>query len=363
MNNWKKLIATVAISATIVVPAFAEEEVRVFNWAEYMGENTLANFTKETGIKVVYDTYDSIESMETKVLTGGSGYDIVFAAGPPIERFGGAKILKKLDKKLLTNLGNLDEPIMKVLAGHDPENAHAIPYMWGTIGIAYNKSKIEERMKDAPVNSLDMIFKPEVSAKFADCGIAVLDSPGEILNIALNYLGLDPKTSKKSDIKKAQELMTSIRSNLRYFNSVKPIDDLATGEICLALMYNGDAGISAEAASKADKGVEVLYSIPKEGTILWVDSMFMPSDAANSENAHKFLDYMMRPKVIAEISNGIFYSNANKASVEFLDKKISSDPNIYPSKEVIDNLFPDVALAKKATRLRTRAWTKVKTGN
>ena len=363
MSNWKKLIATVAFSATIAMPASAEEEVRVFNWAEYMGDNTLADFTKETGIKVVYDTYDSIESMETKVLTGGSGYDVVFAAGPPIERFGGAKLLKELDKKSLKNLGNLDPVIMKILAGHDPENTHAIPYMWGTIGIAYNKSKIEERMKDAPVNSLDIIFKPELSAKFADCGIAVLDSPGEVLNIALNYLGLDPKSSKKSDIKKAEELITAVRPNIRYFNSVKPIDDMATGEICLALMYNGDAGIAAEAATKADKGTEVLYRIPNEGTILWVDSMFMPIDATNIENAHKFMDYMMRPKVIADISNGIFYSNANKASVEFLDKEISSDPNIYPPKEVVDNLFPDVALAKKATRLRTRAWTKVKTGN
>ena len=207
-----------------------------------------------------------------------------------------------------------------------------------------------------------VIFKPELSAKFADCGIAVLDSPGEILNIALNYLGLDPQSSKKADIKKAQDLISANRANIRYFNSIKPIDDLATGEICLALMYNGDAGIAADAAGKAEKGIEVLYSIPKEGTILWVDSMFIPNDATNIENAHKFMNFMMRPKVIASISNNIFYSNANKASLEFLDKEISSDPNIYPSDEVLNKLFPDVALAKKAIRLRTRAWTKIKTG-
>lgn len=361
MKNWKTITTTIALTSCMAVPALAAD-LKVFNWAEYMGESTLADFTKETGIKVVYDTYDSLESMETKILTGGAGYDVVFAAGPVVERFVGAKLLKNLDQESLTNKGNLDKSLMKVLAGHDPKNAHAIPYMWGTVGIAYNEAMIEKRMKDAPVNSLDIIFKPEISAKFADCGIAVLDSPGEVLNVALNYLGLDPKSSKKGDIKKAQELVTSIRPNIRYFNSVKPIDDLATGEICIALMYSGDAGIAADAASKGGKGIELSYSIPKEGTIMWFDSMVIPSDSASTKEAHQFINYMMRPKVIADISNSIFYSNANSASQEFVDKEITSDPNIYPSEAVRAKLFPDVALAKKPTRLRTRAWTKVKTG-
>ena len=361
MKHWKKLTTIAALTSCMAVPAFSEE-VKVFNWAEYMGDTTLADFTKETGIKVTYDTYDSIESMETKLLTGGSGYDVVFSAGPVVERFIGAKILKGLDKDSLKNIENMDPKIMEVLAGHDKGNAHAIPYMWGTIGIAYNKAKVAERMKDAPTNSLDMVFNPEISSKFADCGIAVLDSPGEILNIALNYLGLDPQSAKKADITKAQELITAVRPNIRYFNSVKPIDDLATGEICVALMYSGDAGIAADAATTADKGIDLSYSIPKEGTLLWLDNMIIPADAANTENAHKFIDYMMRPQVIADISNSIFYSNANKASESLIDKEITSDPNIYPSEEVLAKLFPDVALPKKATRLRTRAWTKVKTG-
>ncbi|GAA0415727.1 spermidine/putrescine ABC transporter substrate-binding protein PotF [Cocleimonas flava] len=361
MKHWNKITTAIALTSCMVFPAFASE-LKVFNWAEYMGEDTLANFTKETGIEVVYDTYDSLESMETKILTGGAGYDVVFAAGPVVERFVGAKLLQKLDQESLTNKGNLDASLMKVLAGHDPDNAHAIPYMWGTVGIAYNKALIEKRMKDAPLNSLDIIFKPEISAKFADCGIAILDSPGEVLNVALNYLGLDPTSSKKGDIKKAQELVTSIRPNIRYFNSVKPIDDLATGEICMALMYSGDAGIAADAASNGGKGIEISYSIPKEGTMMWFDSMVIPTDAVNTKEAHQFIDYMMRPKVIAEISNGIFYANANTASLEFVDKDITSDPNIFPPEDVRAKLFPDVALAKKSTRLRTRAWTKVKTG-
>lgn len=217
-------------------------------------------------------------------------------------------------------------------------------------------------MDNAPVNSLDMFFKPEIAEKFADCGIAFMDSPGEVINVALNYLGLDPHSAKKADINKVQELISAVRPYIRYFNSLKYIDDLATGEICLAVMYNGDAGIAGLAASEAGHGIEVVYKIPVEGTVIWIDSMVIPSDAKNIDAAHKFIDYMMRPEVIADITNLIFYPNANSAAAEYVTVEILDDPNIYPPASVRERLFADIVLPNKSIRLRTRAWTKIKTG-
>ncbi len=360
MKHWK--LATIAALTLSSINLAVASELKIYNWAEYMAEDTLANFEAETGIKVIYDTYDSLESMETKILTGGAGYDVVFAAGPVLERFIGADLLTTLDQEALSNKGNLDRSIMDTLSLHDAGNTHAIPYMWGTVGIAYNTAKIAERMDNAPVNSLDIIFKPEIIEKFADCGVAIIDSPGEVINIALNYLGLDPHSAKKSDIKMAEKLISSVRPHVRYFNSIKPIDDLATGEICLALMYSGDAGIAAYAASEAGNDIELLYGIPAEGTVIWVDSMVITSDAKNVAGAYQFIDYILRPEVIADVSNTIFYSNANSASNEFVDPELMSDPNIYPPASVRKKLFADIALPNKSLRLRTRSWTKIKTG-
>ncbi|MES0884576.1 extracellular solute-binding protein [Roseibium sp. SCP14] len=357
----KRLLATAALSAVMATPLSAEE-LKVFNWAEYIGPETIANFEKETGIDVTYDTYDSIETLETRILAGGSGFDVVVAAGPTAQRFITAGLVDPLDKDGLSNYGNLNPEIIDRIQGFDPEAKHIAPYMWGTIGLGYNPAKIKEILPDADMSDLGTLFNEANAAQLAKCGLAVIDSPNEVLGLVLNYLGEDPSSGKKATVKKAEETIAAIRPHVRYFDSIKPIDDLATGEICAALMYSGDAGIAAYAASEAGNGTEVLYAIPKQGSLVWVDSFLVLSDAANKDAAAKFIDYMMRPDVIADATNFIFYANANSAATELVDPEITGDPNIYPTPEVMERLYPEVALNNKAQRLRTRTWTRIKTG-
>jgi len=339
------------------------EELRVFNWAEYMGPETIANFEAETGIDVIYDTYDSIETLETRVLAGGSGFDIVFASAASMERFRIAGLLKEQDLASYKNYGNLDAGILERLKAYDPENTHSFPYMWGTVGLGYNPAMIESVYPGADMSNLDTLFDPESAAKLAKCGIAVLDSPNEILGIALNYLGYEANTGDKAEIEKATALMEGIRPSIRYFDNIKMIDDLATGEICVALSYSGDAAQAAYAAEQAGKNHEVLYTIPRNGTVLWIDVMAELAAANNSEAAKVWFDYFMRPEVVAEITNYLYYASANSAATPLVDEAISGDPEIYPPQEVADKLFPDVTLDNKAQRLRTRAWTRIKSGN
>ncbi|MDA7949688.1 MAG: polyamine ABC transporter substrate-binding protein [Hyphomicrobiaceae bacterium] len=357
----KKLLTTAALTAALAAPLGAQE-LKVFNWAEYIGPDTIANFEAETGIDVTYDTYDSIESLETRILAGGSGFDVVVAAGPTAQRFISAGLVQPLDTGAFSNYGNIDPEILARVDGFDPDGNHIIPYMWGTIGIGYNPAKIEEVLPGVDMTDLAVLFDPANAAKLAECGLGVIDSPNEVLGVALNYLGDDPYTDDKGTVKKAEELVTAIRPNVRYFDSVKPIDDLATGEICAALMYSGDSGIAAYAAEEAGNGIEVAFAIPQQGTLAYVDNFLLLADSANKEAAQTFLDYMMRPEVIADASNFIFYANANAASKEFVDPAITGDPNIYPPAEIMDRLYAEIPLGNKAQRLRTRTWTRIKTG-
>ncbi|WP_428642715.1 extracellular solute-binding protein [Roseibium sp.] len=358
----KKLLIGVALSATVSAPLSAEE-LKIFNWAEYIGPETIANFEKETGIDVTYDTYDSIEMLETRILAGGSGFDVVVAAGPTAQRFISAGLVEPLDAAALSNQGNIDPEISERVEGFDPGSKHIVPYMWGTVGIGYNPAKVEEVLPGADMTDLSVIFQPDNAAKLAECGLAVINSPNEVLGVALNYLGAAPYGNDKGDMKKAEALVASIRPSVRYFDSVKPIDDLATGEICAALMYSGDAGIAAYAAEEANNGVDVEFSIPQQGTLAYVDSFLVLADSTNKEAAHVFLDYMMRPEVIADASNFVFFANANAASKEFVDPAITGNPNIYPPTEIMERLYAEIPLGNKAQRLRSRTWTRIKTGH
>jgi putrescine transport system substrate-binding protein len=355
-------LAAIALLAGTTAWADEEKVLNVYNWSDYIAEDTIANFEKETGIKVNYDVFDSNEVLESKLLAGNTGYDVVVPSGSFLERQIEAGVFQKLDKAKLSNYGNLDKDILARVSVHDPNNAYAIPYMWGTTGFGYNIDMIKERMPDAPVDSWAMIFDPKVVSKFADCGVTLLDAPGEVLEIASNYLGLDPHSENPDDLKKAEDLVMSIRPYIKYFHSSQNINDLANGDICLAMGWSGDMLIARDRAAEADQGVDIAYVIPKEGTVIWFDLLAIPKDAPHPDNAHKFLNYIMEPQVVADISDYVFYANANAAATELVDEEVTSDPGIYPPEDVKSKLFADKVVSPKMDRLRTRAWTRIKTG-
>ncbi len=340
----------------------AEKVVRIYNWSDYIDDSILADFTKETGIKVVYDVFDSNEMLETKLLAGKTGYDLVVPTGSFLSRQIQAGVFQKLDKSKIPNIANLWPEVTNRVAVYDPGNDYAIDYMWGTTGVGYNEAKIKERMPDAPVDFLDMIFKPEIAAKFKDCGIFVLDSPEDIIPPALNYLGLDPNTKNPDDLKKAEELISKIRPYIQKFHSSEYINALANGDICMALGWSGDILQAASRAEEAKNGHVIKYNIPKEGTQMWFDMMAIPADAKNVEEAHIFLNYLHRPEVIAKASNFVSYANGNLASQKFINEDILKNPAVYPDEATLKKLFVKTAWDNKTQRLVTRAWTNIKKG-
>lgn len=360
----KYTLVAAATGALLTISAAAEEEkvLNVYNWSDYIAEDSIANFEERTGIKVNYDVFDSNEVLEGKLLAGSTGYDIVVPSGSFLERQIQAGVFAELDKSKLENYGNLDEEILERVAAHDPENNHAIPYMWGTTGFGYNINKVTEAMPDAPVDSWDMLFNPDVVSKFKDCGVTLLDAPTEVFANLMGYLGRDPNSESKEDVKLFEEHMLKVRPYIKYFHSSQNINDLANGEICIAMGWSGDMLIARDRADEAEQGVELAYVIPKEGAVIWFDNLAIPSDAPHPENAHLFLDYIMEPEVVAAISNYVFYANANSASLPHVVDDVKTDAGIYPSDEVKAKLFPDLADSPKFTRLLTRAWTKIKTG-
>lgn len=358
------LISTVAAMAALTAPAIAQDRVvNVYNWSDYIDESILEDFTKETGIKVVYDVFDSNEVLETKLLAGGTGYDVVVPTGTFLGRQIQAGVFTKLDKSKLPNLKHMWKDIEARLVKYDPGNEYAINYMWGTTGIGYNVEKIAAIMPDAPLDSWDMIFKPDVVSKFADCGIFVLDTPEEMIPAALNYLGLDPDSNATADIEKAGELLLTIRPYIRKFHSSEYINALANGDICLAVGWSGDVLQARDRAAEADNGVTVEYAIPKQGALMWFDNMAIPADAKHIEEAHVFLDYIMRPEVIAKASNYVFYANGNKDSQALMDKEVLDDPAIYPTEETVSHLYTTTTKPPKVSRIQNRVWTKVKSGS
>lgn len=345
-------------------PALAQENVvNVYNWSDYIAEDTVAKFEAETGIKVNYDVFDSNELVEAKLLAGSSGYDVVVPSGFFLERQVAAGLFLPFDKSKLPNLVNIDPEVAAATAVHDPDNAHSVDYMWGTTAIGYNVEKVKAALGDQPIDTWDIVFKPELVSKLADCGVTLLDAPAEIMATALNYLGLDPNSESADDLKKAEELLLSIRPYVRYFNSSQYIDDLGNGEVCLSVGYSGDVFIARDAASEAGAGVEVAYVIPKEGALKWFDLMAIPADAPNVENAYKFIDFMLRPDIAAANTNYVFYASGNKAALELIDPAIKNDPAIYPTAEVSAKLFPLKAHTPDYDELLTESWQRIKAGS
>ncbi|HUG61346.1 MAG TPA: polyamine ABC transporter substrate-binding protein [Methylomirabilota bacterium] len=355
--------AAAALSVALVGVAGAQERVvNVYNWSDYIDESVLEDFTKETGIKVVYDVFDSNEIVETKLLAGGSGYDVVVPSGPFLARQITAGVFQKLDKSKLTNLEHMWPDVTERLGKYDPGNEYAVNYMWGTTGIGVNVDKVEAIMPDAPIDSVELIFNPEIASKFQECGIHLLDAADELIPAALNYMGRDPDSKDPEDIQAAGELLKTIAPYVQKFHSSEYINALANGDICVAFGWSGDIIQAQARAEEAGNGVNVEYNIPKEGAYMWFDNMAIPSDAQNVEEAHEFINFMMRPEVIAKASNYVAFANGNLSSQELLDPEVLENPAIYPPPEVTAKLFSVTPYDNRVQRVLTRTWTGVKTG-
>lgn len=353
---------TAALLLAAGTAAAQEKVVRVYNWSDYIDPSVLDEFTAETGIRVVYDVYDSNDVLETKLLAGNTGYDIVVPTGTFLARQIQAGVFQELDKSKIPNWQNLDPDLMAQAAKYDPGNEHAFIYMWGTTGIAYNVDKIKERMPDAPVDSWRLVFDPEVAKNFADCGIMMLDSSEDMFPTVLNYLGEDPDSKDLAVIEKGAEALQAVRPFVRKFHSSENINALASGDICISVIYSGDAGIAATRAEEAGNGVNIEYVIPKEGALLWFDMMAMPKDAPNPDNAYAFMNYILRPEVMAKSSNYVTYPNAVPASYAMIDEEVKSDPNLFPPEELKDKLFVNTPYDQRVQRAVTRLWTRITTG-
>ncbi len=362
----KTTLATAVLSTSVAGTAVAEEEkvLNVYNWSDYIAEDTLANFEAETGIKVTYDVFDSNEVLEAKLLAGNTGFDVVVPSLSFLARQIKAGVFMPLDKSKLTNYDNQNKELLKTISTLDEGNIHSIPYLWGTTGIGYNVEKIQEIFgDDAPTDSWDLVYDPENLAKLTGCGVAFLDAPSEIIPGVLHYLGEDPNSHDTKLIKgKAQDHLMKLRPHITYFHSSQFINDLANGDICVAVGWSGDILQASDRAAEAENGVEVQYVIPKEGALTWFDMLAIPKDAKHPENAHKFLNYLLRPEVMAGISNYVWYANGNEASTPMIDEDVTSHPGIYPSEEASKKLYTGKMTPPKVDRAYTRVWTKVKTG-
>jgi len=341
----------------------AEKVVNVYNWSDYIDEEILSDFEAETGIKVVYDVFDSNDILETKLLAGSSGYDVVVPSGGFLQRQIQAGVFQKLDKSKLKNLGNMWDKIAARTAKYDPGNEYAINYMWGTTGVGYNVDAVQERLGTDSIDSWSVIFDPDKISKFTDCGVHVLDASDEMIPAALNYLGLDPDSKNTDDIEKAGALLEKIQPFVTSFNSSAYINALADGDACLAVGWSGDVLQARDRAAEANNGVNVEYAIPNEGALMWFDMMAIPADAPHPQNALIFLDYMMRPEVIAKASNYVYYANGNLASQPLLNEDVIGDPAIYPPAAAVEHLYVTTPYGPSVQRVVTRLWTKIKTGS
>lgn len=353
----------VAAGLLIASVALAQDRiVNVYNWSDYVDPKMIEAFTRETGIKVVYDTYDNNEIVETKLLAGKSGYDIVVPSGPFLQRMIKAGVFQKLDKSKLPNLVNVWPEIAQRLQVFDPGNQYAVDYMWGTTGLGLNVKKVAERLRDMPTNTLDLILKQNVVSRLKDCGVQMLDSPEDLFPGILNYLGLNPDSKAADDLQRVGDALMRVRGSIQKFHSSDYINGLANGDLCLALGYSGDILQARRRAQEAKNGVEIAYVIPREGALMWFDSFAIPADAAHPAEAHAFIDFMMRPEVAAANTNTVSYASGNLAARALVKPEIRSDPGIYPDEATFKRLFTNTAYDERAQRIVTRLWTRVKTG-
>ncbi len=347
-----------ALLLTVSIASQAEEKtLNLYSWADYVAPETLQRFEKETGIHVRYDTFDTSEVLETKLLTGGSGYDVVVPSSSVLARGLAAGALKEIPHEGLKGYANLDPDLLEKLAAVDPGNRYGVPYTWGTLGLGMNVEAVKQRLPDVPLNSLDLLFKPAYASKLKDCGIAILDSPQEVIGLALHYLGKDPYSTDKKDLVAAEALLQQLQPSVLYVATGRQINDLANGSVCLALTYNGDASMAADQARKANKPFEVAYRIPKEGTLVWQDNLAIPKDAPHPEAARTFIEFMLRPESVAALTNTLFFATANQAATPLVDEAVRNDPDIYPKPDVRERLYADHSMSLKDMRQRTRLWT------
>ena len=342
--------------------AAEEKTVVIYNWSGYIGETTTADFEAKTGIKVIYDVMDSNEVLETKLLAGRTGYDIVVPTAPFLERQIKAGVYRKLDKSKLPNLANMDPGIMTQTALHDPNNEHSIIYLWGTIGLGYNVDMVKKALGTDKIDSWTAIFEPKNAAKLAKCGITMLDAPTDVFGSVAIYKGLDPNSEKPEDLAVVEETLTKIRPYIKYFHSSSYINDLAAGEICVALGWSGDVLQARDRGAAAAKPVKIAYAIPKEGAINYFDMLAIPADAPHPDNAHAFLNFLMDPAVIAKVSDKVRFANGNAKALPLINEAMRNDPNVYPGDDVRARLHPDLAESAEFSRELNRAWTRIRTG-
>jgi len=359
-KRWLPLAAAVLLMGANLAAA---EEIHVYNWSDYIDESLLSKFEKETGIKVVYDVFDSNEVLETKLLAGSTGYDVVVPSASFLQRQITAGVFQPLDYSKLPNAKYMWKEITDRTAQFDPGNKYAVNYMWGTTGIGVNIDKVKAALGDnAPVNSLSLVFDPENMKKLKSCGVDFLDAPAEMMPAALKYLGLNPKSQKKADLEKAAKVIEAVRPYVQKFNSSEYINDLANGNICVAIGWSGDVLQARDRAEEAKNGVKIAYHVPKEGAVMWFDMMAVPADAPNPSGALKFINFIMDPHNIALASNYVFYANGNLESQKYVDKEVLNDQAVYPDAATMKNLYTIQAYPPKVQRVVTRLWTRIKSG-
>nr|WP_236010359.1 MULTISPECIES: polyamine ABC transporter substrate-binding protein [Pseudomonas] len=359
-----KTLSGAVVSMLICGASLAEERtVRIYNWIEYLPPEILKSFEEETGIRPIYDVFDSVETLQSKLLTGNSGYDVVYPSSSNISHLVAAGAVQPLDRSQLPNWKHLDPQFMKSLeAVGDMGNRYAAPYLWGTTLIGYNVDKVRQALgADVQMDSWDMIFKEENMAKLTHCGVGFLDAANEIVPIALHYAGLDPNSEKREDYAQAQATMSKIRPYVTYFNSSRYGMDLANGEICVGVGWSGGVALATRLADAAGKGVKVAMALPKEGAPMWSDVMMVPANAPHTEEAYAFINYILRPDVIARISNKIGYPNPNMDATPLVDAEIRNNPAMYVPDEARRTLFALAPVSPAAERIRTRTWTAIKT--
>lgn len=356
---FKKVFALSLMAAASAQAA----DVRVYNWTDYVAPDTVKNFERDSGLSVHYDVFDSNETLDAKLMAGRSGYDVVFPSNHFMARQIKGGAFKPLDRSRLEGYENLNPQLLKVLEANDPGNVYGIPYLWGTGGIGYNVDKVRAALgDDYVVDSWEVLFNPEHLSKLADCGVAILDNGPELIPMALHYLGLPHHSLNKDDYSKAEALLLEMRKSVRYFHSSKYVADLANGEICLAVGFSGDIMQAANRAKEADNGMHIEYVIPKEGTPVWFDMIAIPADSPNEDAAYTFINYLLKPEVIGAITNFVQYPNANTAADAHVEPALLNDPTVYSPQEVMSKLYALEAMPQDIDRIRTRLWTRVKSG-
>ena len=360
-----RLVAAAAVLTALAPTAStaADKDLNLYIWSDYLAPGTLADFKKATGISVHMDVFDSSELLEAKMLAGASGYDVIVPNGPTLSRFIKADVVRALDKAKLPNLPSQDPALQVRAAAQDPGNAHGVVYMWGTSGIGYNDVKVRAALgKDAPVDSWKLILDPDNAAKLAKCGIYVFDSPADIFELTLSYLGKDPHSTNPKDYEEAGAAWMKIRPYIAKFHNSEYISALANGDICVAMGFSGDIFQARDRADEAKKGVKIAYSIPKEGAVVWFDFMAIPKDAPHPDAAYAFLNFILDPKVIGPITNSVYYANANTKAAPFINKDILNDKTVYPAQDTMQRLISENNPTQEIERVRTRVWNRVKTG-